>query len=116
MRHIKWISPKLILLLTFNDKKVNAMAFWPFVLFKDHSIAQNKIILNHELIHHRQQKELLIIPFHLLYFLFFLYGLAKYRNWHLAYRNVCFEKEAYAHQNQNNYLATRKYFSWWKYL
>lgn len=34
----------------------------------------------------------------------------KYRNWMKAYYNIRFEKEAYAHQNDMEYLIRRKHY------
>jgi len=114
--HIDIVSPRLINMLTFNDKKVRAMAFYPFILYRHKNYADIKVIENHELIHHQQQRELLIIPFHLLYFLHFLYGLIKLKNYNKAYYHVCFEQEAYAHENDFEYLKNRKFGSWRKYV
>lgn len=70
------------------------------------------IMLNHELIHTAQMKELLYIPFYLWYVFEFLLALLYFRNWHTAYRNISFEVEAYEHQNDLTYLRHRKRFAW----
>lgn len=38
------------------------------------------------------------------------YLVLKYRNWMKAYYNIRFEKEAYAHQNDMEYLIRRKHY------
>jgi len=115
-KYIRIVSPLLITFLSYNDKKVTAMAFWPFIIFRHLNYANIKEIEYHELIHHRQQKELLIVPFYALYFLNFLYGFIRYRSYKKAYYHVCFEKEAYAHEKDPNYLKSRKWGAWFKYL
>ena len=66
---------------------------------------------NHEMIHTKQMKELLYIFFYLLYFLEWLVRLFINKN---AYRNISFEKEAYAHENNFKYLNHRKHFAQWR--
>ena len=70
--------------------------------------------INHEKIHTAQMKELLYIGFYLWYLLSFLYLVIKYSP-KKAYRNICFEKEAYANENDLSYLNNRKRFDWLKY-
>ncbi|MCM1079094.1 MAG: hypothetical protein NC344_05635 [Bacteroidales bacterium] len=72
-----------------------------------------KADLNHEAIHTAQMRELLYVPFYVLYLIewicrLFLKG--------YAYRNISFEQEAYDNQFNFNYLNRRKYYSWIKYL
>lgn len=92
------------------------MALYPFILLKDGAQKHDKILLNHERIHLRQQVELLIFPFYLLYLLHYLINLVRYRNHHLAYFNIVFEKEAYQCDQNLNYLKNRKFFSWINHL
>ena len=33
-----------------------------------------------------------------------------------AYSNIAFEREAYAHMHETDYLQRRKAFAWWAYL
>ncbi len=73
-------------------------------------------MINHERIHTAQQRELLFIPFYLLYVAEWLIRLIVYRSWHKAYMNISFEKEAYAHGHDLKYLKTRKHFSFLKYI
>ena len=63
---------------------------------------------NHEAIHTKQMKELLYVPFYILYILEWLYRLTQKGN---AYKNVSFEKEAYDNENDMDYLNKREYFS-----
>lgn len=69
--------------------------------------------INHENIHTAQMRELLYVPFYLLYLLEWLYRLLFHTK--TAYRGISFEKEAYANQTDINYLATRKHYAQWKH-
>lgn len=92
------------------------MAIFPFVLIKYAELKKDRQIINHELIHLRQQLELLIIPFFILYLLDYLINLIRYRNHDRAYRNIVFEREAYSNDSDYMYLKKRKFFSWIKYF
>ncbi len=73
-------------------------------------------VINHERIHTAQQRELLFIPFYILYILEWLFRLIQYRNPHKAYMNISFEREAYSHGHNLDYLKTRKHYSFLKYI
>ena len=92
------------------------MALYPFILLKDKDQKADKTLINHERIHLKQQLELLLLPFYLLYLLNYLINLIRYKNHYLAYFNIVFEKEAYACEQNPDYLAHRKLFSWLKYI
>ena len=66
--------------------------------------------VNHELIHVAQQRELLYIPFFIWYGIEWLVLCIKYRDRIKAYYNIRFEKEAYNHQQDLQYLKNRKRF------
>ncbi len=85
------------------------------MFLKYKTLKGNAIFINHERIHLRQQIELLIIPFFLVYGLEFLIRLIQYRNWHLAYRNISFEREAYRKEKDLDYLKSRSIFSFLNY-
>ncbi len=65
---------------------------------------------NHERIHVAQQRELLYLPFFLWYVAEWLVLLLKYRDSKQAYYNIRFEKEAYNHQKDLQYLKNRKHY------
>jgi hypothetical protein len=92
------------------------MTIWPFIFVNSQKHKEDIVVMNHEKIHLKQQLELLIIPFYILYFLDYMIGVAKYRNTRLAYKNIIFEKEAYMNQNNLDYLKERKFFSFIKYF
>lgn len=80
---------------------------------RDTSWIDEKVI-NHERIHSAQQRELLWIPFYLLYLLEWLWRLAQHRHWKKAYFAISFEREAYTHGDDLSYLAHRRPYSWIK--
>lgn len=85
------------------------LAVFPFVFVKYHEDKENKIFVNHERIHLRQQLELLILPFFIWYLLEYCVRLVQYKNANLAYRNISFEREAYANESNLEYLGNRSF-------
>lgn len=83
------------------------------VLFVRGNARIDDITLNHEKIHTAQIKELWYVFFYLWYVIEWLIRLFMKGN---AYRNISFEREAYANQNDLNYLKSRKRFDFAKYL
>lgn len=72
-------------------------------------------IVRHERIHTSQMVELLVILFYLLYIIEWLVRLAICRNAERAYRSISFEQEAYAHQDDPEYLQRRKPYAFLHY-
>ena len=72
--------------------------------------------LQHERIHSRQMRELLYLPFYLFYVLEWFFRLFQTRNLLRAYFKISFEREAYLHQNEPDYLSGRTHFAWVHYL
>ncbi len=107
------IKPWLFYLLSNPPR---GMALFPFVLLKYSKDKQNLVVLNHEKIHLRQQLELGILPFYVLYLANYLVNRFLYSCHDQAYRNICFEREAYCHESDLSYLQNRKFGSFWQYL
>lgn len=107
------ISPRF--LNYFTPKFASGITLFPFIILKDKSLQLDKTFIHHELIHIRQQAELLLLFFLLLYGLEFLIRIVQYKNIQEAYRNISFEREAYCNETNYNYLKTRKWFSFIKY-
>lgn len=61
------------------------------------------------------QKELLYIPFFIWYGIEWIALYFKYKDWLQAYVHIRFEKEAYRHQSDLNYLHRRKHFNYCKH-
>lgn len=111
------ISASLIDVLTLWNKKVTAMAFWPFIIFRSREDASNPIILNHERIHHRQQLEMLIVPYYVLYFAEYWTKMFQNGfNHEKAYFSVSFEREAYDNEKNFNYLRGRRFLASLRYF
>lgn len=108
----KW----LFAILTFGSKKFQAMAVFPFIISRNPKAETDKVVINHEKIHFRQQLELLWLGFFLLYFLFFIYYWIKIKNRYNAYLQIPFEKEAYAFEDDFTYLKKRKIFDWGRFI
>ncbi|WP_298221100.1 hypothetical protein [Flavobacterium sp.] len=94
-------------------KGYRGMTLFPFVFVRNHEDRHDLVTVNHERIHLRQQLELLVLPFFVWYGLDFLVKLIRYRDKNKAYRNVIFEREAYANEKDLDYLKSR---SFWKFL
>jgi len=104
------------MILTTRFVPYSAMAIYPFILVKRKEFSENAELINHERIHHRQQLELLIIPFYLIYLLNYLFNLLRYRNHYKAYREIVFEREAFALDSDLDYLNKRKLYSFLSFI
>ncbi|MGI4751981.1 MAG: hypothetical protein ACRYFB_15210 [Janthinobacterium lividum] len=109
---MKWQYPVLVV----PSLRANGMALFPFILVKLEKSRFDEVMIRHEIIHLRQQLELLVIPFYFFYLLNYLYNRTIYSDHHEAYMNIVFEREAYANDDLPDYLKHRKLFSWWKYF
>lgn len=105
-----------MIILNIPFLNVKGMAIFPFVLLREKKSREDSVLLNHERIHLRQQLELLILPFYLLYLVNYLYQLITTLDHQTAYRNIIFEQEAYDHEKELNYLDRRKMFAFLYYL
>ena len=93
------------------------MALYPFILLKRKEYIMNHYIINHETIHLKQQKELFIIFFYILYGLEYICRLFQYKfNFYTAYKNISFEREAYKNEQNLNYTRERKPYNFIKYI
>lgn len=100
-------------IIPFKGFSAMACVWWIFVRI---GAKITTTYIRHECIHLRQQKEMLIIFFFLWYGIEWLIRLIQFRNAMTAYKNISFEREAYANQNSIDYLDTRKPFSFIKYI
>lgn len=114
--NFSYLCSMIILSLRLLRKtRINGITIFPFIFLRESAFKKNKILINHEKIHIRQQLELLVIFFYLWYVVEYYYWYFKLKDKHLAYRNISFEREAYAMEEDLNYLETRKIWSFWKY-
>jgi len=94
-------------------KKFIAINIFGILFAKEHLKGD---MLNHEAIHTAQMKELLYIPFYLLYFIDWTVRLFQYGFSTKAYYNISFEQEAYNNMDNLSYLSSRKPFSFVRYM
>lgn len=97
-------------------KNFTGITLWPFVILRNKQLKQNKVFINHERIHLKQQQELLVFLFYIWYVLEFVIRLIQYKNRQLAYRNISFEREAYANEKDLQYLNRRSFWKFLKYV
>ena len=118
-------------------KGFKAITLLPYIFVRKGAIYRDTDN-RHEHIHGRQQLEMLIVGIVLAVVLwitgcgwwsllalplfFYWYGieyvikLCYYRNSTTAYKNISFEREAYAHQHELDYLFYRDPFAWFRYI
>ena len=72
--------------------------------------------LRHEGIHTAQMREMLYIFFYIWYGLEYLAIRLFHRTQNGTYRDVSFEEEAYAHEDDPDYLASRRPYAWFRYI
>lgn len=100
----------------FSLGKADAITIYPFVFLKSRVFKHNLQLINHERIHMRQATELLIVFFYISYLLEFLFRYVQYRNFHQAYLNISYEREAYANEANFDYLSQRKFWAFKDYI
>lgn len=92
------------------------MTFFPFVFLADAADKNNLVFMNHERIHLRQQLEMLIVPFYVWYFVEYLFRLLQFKDSKKAYRNISFEREAYENEKDREYIKSRSFWRFLKYV
>ena len=93
----------------------------PFILYNSSSLNKRSEekqteFWNHETTHIKQQYELFIIGFYVLYLYYYLKNLKNGMSKRDAYRNIPFELEANDHENNSKYNNTRKKNAWKLYI
>ena len=83
-------------------KGFQAITLFPFIFTRSDMDANT---LNHENIHGRQQLELFILGFYVVYLVEWIVK---------GYENISFEKESYDNAENLDYLKTRKHFAMWR--
>ena len=101
---------------------IGGLAIWPFIFIRK-DMHKNIIgtirfrrLINHEKIHFRQQLELLIIPFYIWYLTEWCIKAYLYKSWNQGYREISFEREAYANDVDLEYFKKRKILKFLNYL
>ena len=109
------MKTKVIATKLFPKGNIVAITLFGLVFTRDAGNV-TKRLLDHELIHCRQQLELLYIPFFILYVAEWLVRLLRYRSHSKAYYNISFEREAYRNESNPGYLKKRSPYNWIHYL
>jgi len=92
------------------------ITLFPFIIVRERVLIEHPVLLNHERIHLRQQAELLILPFYIWYVTEYFIRLLMYKNREKAYKNICFEREAYAYESIADYLKHRSFWNFLKFV
>jgi hypothetical protein len=110
-RFVRWIGR-----ITTGNSNARALAIFPFIIATPED-AETKWIINHELIHFRQQIETLFIGLPIISFIE-----RQYARWVLKktkaerYLYAASEQEAYINQQDREYLRKRKFGSVFRYI
>ncbi len=106
----------IIVIKHFFYRNYVGLSLWPFIILKDTALKNDQVLINHERIHLKQQAELLIIPFYLLYLAEWMIRSVLYMDFYKAYQNISFEREAYQNEKDLNYTSRRPVFAFLKYF
>jgi len=91
--------------------KVGGITLYPFIILRQ-KYREKVIIKIHESIHIKQQEELLVLPFYLLYIIEWVIKSIMYLSFKKGYYNISFEREAYSNEKSKSYLNRRKRYAW----
>ena len=106
-------NSKIIMLFSFISQiEINAITLGPIVISRSDISDTTR---NHETIHWQQYIELGILLFPILYLVYWIAGLIKYRSVKIAYYQIPFEQEAYRNQENSYYVLSRKRWCWIRY-
>ncbi len=106
----------ILVIKHFFYRNYVGLSVWPFIILKNGSLKNDVVLINHEKIHHRQQQELLIVPFFIFYLSEWLIRSLWFLSFYRGYQNISFEREAYANEEDLQYLDKRRIFDFIKYL
>lgn len=98
------------------SRRFDGVVLWPFIVVKRADLKDNRVFMNHERIHLKQQLEMLLIFFFVWYFVEYFIWFMKYGNSYKAYSRISFEREAYANERNLAYLTQRPLWNFKKYL
>ncbi len=135
MKIKKFNNTKLLVSKIFPFKGYTAMSLFGFIFWRNERRSMLvdpryndyvEVVINHEKIHTEQIKDFglpffFFKPLQILFGSVFFY-LIYVLNWLInliicpnkAYMDICFEKEAYAHEKDFDYIKNRKHFQFWR--
>jgi len=93
-------------------KKYDAINLFGLLLCRK-GVSVTTDLIQHERIHTAQMREMFFIGFYLWYVVEWTVRLFRKGR---AYSHIGFEREAYAHMHDPNYLMHRRPYAWWKYM
>ena len=96
----------------FPSKGFHAITLFPVVFYRDGRLTPREV--RHETVHLWQQAALLVVPFYVLYLVFWIIGSVRYCDLHRAYREIPFERSAYALESLPRQSGWRQAFDWTK--
>lgn len=94
----------------FPPRRFHAITLFPFVFYNGQPLNGREV--RHETVHLWQQAALLLVGFYVLYFVFWLIGLLRYRNRDRAYREIPFERSAYILESELDVSPARQSYHW----
>ncbi len=109
------MRPVIIQTCLMPGSRYVAITLFGMIFTRNRSLLTDTLV-NHEMIHCRQQLELLYLPFFIIYVMEWLYYIIRFRNWDRAYRSISFEREAYANGHDLHYLESRPCFANFRYF
>ena len=94
-----------------------AITLFPLgIFYRSEEVMDDQTIRNHELIHWRQQKEMLCLWFYIWYLVEYLIKLIWFMDHKKAYRGISFEREAKKYERDPEYLSRRKPYHWIRFV
>jgi len=106
--------PLLIHTRRFPPRAYHAITLFPFVFYNGERLDEREV--RHETVHLWQQAALLLVGFYLLYLLFWIWFLLRYRDFDKAYRSIPFERSAYLLEADKGVRPLVQAFHWMKCL
>lgn len=106
----------ILVIKHFFYRNYVGLSLWPFIILRSPALRKDRVLINHERIHLRQQAELLLVFFYAWYLAEWLFRTFWYLDAYRAYQNISFEREAYACEKDLDYLARRKPYNFLNYL
>lgn len=108
------MKPLFVHIRHFLPRKYSAITLTPFVFYSGDTLSER--LVRHETVHLYQQLFLLVVPFYVLYVLFWLIGLLRYRSHDRAYRAIPFERSAYRLEGRTDLRWRTMAFDWLRCL
>lgn len=97
MKKIKFVHGSLMLkaLNKITGQNIGAITLYPFIFTTYQKGAMPKWMINHELIHISQIRDLGFFSFYISYLLYFLANLLRFKDGNMAYYKIPYEEAAY---------------------